>query len=81
MGVDCEKFSRKQFIERDIRMELNIPPSATVIGILSVFRTQKRLLLWLDIVVELHKKVSLFVFYHCWRWRNERKIHPEKQKN
>jgi len=55
-GTDTAKYSREQPIEKDIRKELNIPATATVIGITCVFRAQKRLTTWLEIAHALHAK-------------------------
>lgn len=54
-GVNHHKFLRSTFFDTDIRKELGIPEEAFVIGIISVFRVQKRLLRWLDIAAEIHK--------------------------
>lgn len=53
-GIDTDKFSTRQPVERDIRKELNIPANTTVIGIACVFRPQKRLSVWLEIASRLH---------------------------
>ncbi|AEW01580.1 glycosyl transferase family 1 [Niastella koreensis] len=55
-GTDTLKYSRDQHIGNDIRTELNIPATATVIGITCVFRVQKRLGAWLEIAQALHAK-------------------------
>lgn len=55
-GTDTAKYSRSQNIGKDIRKELNIPATATVIGITCVFRVQKRLGTWLEIAKALHAK-------------------------
>lgn len=55
-GADTAKYIRPQTVENDIRKELNIPTTATVIGITCVFRAQKRLHTWLEIARELHAK-------------------------
>ncbi len=55
-GTDTLKYSRTQNIGNDIRKELNIPATATVIGITCVFRAQKRLGIWLEIAQALHVK-------------------------
>jgi glycosyltransferase involved in cell wall biosynthesis len=55
-GTDTVKYSRSQNIGHDIRKELNIPATATVIGITCVFRVQKRLGTWLEIAKALHAK-------------------------
>jgi len=54
-GVDTKKFDRN-VIAGDIRRQLKIPANAIVIGIACVFRSQKRLDIWLEIAAELHKK-------------------------
>ena len=55
-GTDTVKYARTQNIGNDIRKELNIPATATVIGITCVFRVQKRLGTWLEIAKALHAK-------------------------
>jgi len=55
-GVDTAKYARTQPAGNDIRKQLNIPATATVIGIACVFRMQKRLGAWLDIAKALHEK-------------------------
>lgn len=57
-GADTTKYARTQPVERDIRKELNIPNTATVIGITCVFRAQKRLTTWLEIASALHTQHS-----------------------
>jgi glycosyltransferase involved in cell wall biosynthesis len=55
-GTDTLKYSRAQNMGNDIRAALNIPATATVIGITCVFRAQKRLTTWLEIAQALHAK-------------------------
>jgi glycosyltransferase involved in cell wall biosynthesis len=55
-GADTAKYARTQAAEIDIRKQLNIPATATVIGITCVFRAQKRLGTWLEIAQALHAK-------------------------
>ncbi|HVX50609.1 MAG TPA: glycosyltransferase [Chitinophagaceae bacterium] len=55
-GVDTQKFCNLLEQGRDIRKELLIPANAVVIGATCVFRKQKRLLAWLEVASELHKK-------------------------
>jgi glycosyltransferase involved in cell wall biosynthesis len=55
-GTDTAKYSRSQNVGNDIRKELSIPATATVIGIACVFRVQKRLGAWLEIAKALHAK-------------------------
>ncbi len=55
-GADTAKYARTQTAEADIRRQLNIPATATVIGITCVFRAQKRLGTWLEIAKALHAK-------------------------
>lgn len=55
-GADTAKYARAQAVDKDIRKELNIPATATVIGITCVFRAQKRLAAWLEIAQALHAK-------------------------
>lgn len=55
-GINTEKYSISREISRDIRKELNVPGDAFVIGIICVFRKQKRLDMWLDIAKALYEK-------------------------
>lgn len=55
-GADTNKYARTQPVHSNIRKELNIPETATVIGITCVFRAQKRLTTWLEIAQALHVK-------------------------
>ena len=55
-GTDTLKYSRTENSGNDIRAALNIPATATVIGITCVFRVQKRLGTWLQIAQALHAK-------------------------
>jgi glycosyltransferase involved in cell wall biosynthesis len=55
-GTDTDKFSVHRPFEPDVRLALNIPAHATVIGITCVFRVQKRLPVWLEIASLLHAK-------------------------
>ncbi|MDR7130612.1 glycosyltransferase involved in cell wall biosynthesis [Algoriphagus sp. 4150] len=40
-------------IDRTLRINLNIPDNAPVIGIVAVFRSQKRLWLWVDVALKI----------------------------
>ena len=55
-GINVDKYKSSYESDRDIRKELNIPPAAVVIGIVCVFRKQKRLDVWLEIAKALHEK-------------------------
>ena len=55
-GINTEKFSNIVSVDRDIRKELKIHPETIVIGIVCVFRAQKRLHIWLEIAQQLLKK-------------------------
>jgi len=55
-GADTGKYARTQTADNEIRKQLNIPATATVIGITCVFRVQKRLGTWLEIAKALHEK-------------------------
>ncbi|ANE52959.1 glycosyltransferase [Flavisolibacter tropicus] len=57
-GVDIKKFSPEVIIDRDVRKELGIPASATVIGLACVFRKQKRVPVWLEIAQKLRSQFS-----------------------
>ncbi|MBC7830320.1 MAG: glycosyltransferase [Chitinophagaceae bacterium] len=52
-GINTEKFSNSISVKRNIRKELNISHDAIVIGIVCVFRAQKRLNIWLEIAQQL----------------------------
>jgi L-malate glycosyltransferase len=56
-GVDTEKFS-PDVVDRNVRNELGIPDTATVIGLACVFRKQKRVPVWLEIAQKLHNQFS-----------------------
>lgn len=47
-GVDCERFRPDPDLRRRVRERLELPPDAPVIGQVAVFRSQKRLDLWLE---------------------------------
>jgi glycosyltransferase involved in cell wall biosynthesis len=61
-GIDTIRFSPIVSIERNIRKELGISPTATVIGITCVFRAQKRLTIWLEIAARLHSMFPGLIF-------------------
>lgn len=61
-GVDTRKFNRLNDCSRDIRKELNIATTSTVIGIACVFRSQKRLTDWLEIAAAIHRLHPQAVF-------------------
>ena len=54
-GVNTERFAPDLFSGNPVRQLLNIPQNAPVIGTIAVFRSQKRLDLWIDIA----KKISV----------------------
>jgi len=52
-GVNTNSFLRNDVVARnDIRKQYNIPENAILVGTVAVFRFQKRLDLWLDIVAK-----------------------------
>lgn len=57
-GVNTEKFAPGGNYGDDIRASLGIPGNAKVIGVISVFRNQKRLPVWLEIAKQIHDKDS-----------------------
>lgn len=61
-GINTEKYSASAYKGKDIRRELDIPPTAIVIGITCVFRVQKRLTTWLEIAKQLHDRFSNTAF-------------------
>lgn len=61
-GINTEKFSDSTHVERDIRKELKISADVTVIGIVCVFRVQKRLHIWLEIAAKLYEKNPRIAF-------------------
>ena len=52
-GVNTDHFDKTLVDGSEVRKKLNIPPGAPVIGIVSVFRLQKRLDLWLEIAAKV----------------------------
>lgn len=55
-GVNTNSFMRNDVLVRnDIRKQYNIPENAILVGTVAVFRFQKRLDLWLEIVAEAIK--------------------------
>ncbi|MHC2993861.1 glycosyl transferase family 1, partial [Pontibacter sp. HJ8] len=56
-GVNTSHYVRDDQAGLQVRQELGIPATAPVIGTVSVFRFQKRLDVWMEIVVEILKKV------------------------
>ena len=61
-GINTEKFSKTWSSQKDIRNELRIPESAIVIGLVCVFRVQKRLHHWLEVAKRLHDQNSTLHF-------------------
>ena len=55
-GVNTESFVRKGY--SDIKKELGIPEKAMVIGNVAVFRFQKRLVEWLQVLKDIQEKNS-----------------------
>ncbi|RYD56717.1 MAG: glycosyltransferase [Sphingobacteriales bacterium] len=55
-GVNTEKFDRSLPVAVDIRAQLGIAAATKVIGTVSVFRVQKRLLTWLEIAHQVHQQ-------------------------
>lgn len=53
-GVNTETFVKTG--SQAVRTQLGIPATAKVVGIVSVFRVQKRLHIWLEIAKKLHEK-------------------------
>lgn len=47
-GVNTERFNRQKYSAEEIRQKLNIKTNDPVIGNVAVFRTQKRLDLWIE---------------------------------
>jgi L-malate glycosyltransferase len=56
-GVNTSHFVRNEASGLQIRQELGIPADAPVIGTVSVFRFQKRLDIWMEIVAAILKQV------------------------
>ena len=61
-GINTEKFSKSWSSSIDIRRELNIPSEALVIGLVCVFRVQKRLHQWLEVAKQLHNQNNTLHF-------------------
>lgn len=57
-GVNVCQFKRGKRIGNRVREELGIPQSAFVIGKVAVFRSQKRLWLWVEQAIEILKTAS-----------------------
>jgi glycosyltransferase involved in cell wall biosynthesis len=55
-GINVEKYKSSYKSSRDIKEELRIAAGDVVIGIICVFRKQKRLDVWLEIAKALHQK-------------------------
>lgn len=55
-GVNTDKFIKNIDYGVDIRKELGISNEKKLIGIISVFRLQKRLLIWLDVAAKIHSQ-------------------------
>jgi L-malate glycosyltransferase len=53
-GVTLDRFRREEQDGRAARRELGFPGDSEVVGTVSVFRTQKRLDLWLEVAKRLH---------------------------
>ena len=76
-GVNTEEFKRLETEDRR-RKQLGIPKEATVIGIVAVFRDQKRLWLWIEVALRIletcPKTHFLLVGDGEWRGRIEAQI-------
>lgn len=55
-GVNTNHFQRDLELGKKIRNQLNTPDHAIIVGTISVFRFQKRLKEWLDVMAEVLKK-------------------------
>ena len=55
-GVNTQSFNPEISKDQSVRNELNIPEDAIVIGNVTVFRFQKRLVEWLQVFSEIQKK-------------------------
>jgi glycosyltransferase involved in cell wall biosynthesis len=55
-GVNTESFQKS--VDSKVRLELGIPKDAIVIGNVAVFRFQKRLLEWLQVIKKIREKNS-----------------------
>ncbi|WP_192350509.1 glycosyltransferase [Algoriphagus sp. Y33] len=56
---------------RTLRMDLNIPENAAIIGIVAVFRSQKRLWLWVEVALEIltQNPTTHFILVGDGEWR------------
>ncbi len=76
-GVNTEEFKRLETEDRR-RKQLGIPKEATVIGIVAVFRDQKRLWLWIEVALKILETCPethfLLVGDGEWRGRLETQI-------
>ncbi|MBL7858462.1 MAG: glycosyltransferase [Cyclobacteriaceae bacterium] len=55
-GVNTSAFQRNREAGRALRQQLGIPESAVVLGTMAVFRFQKRLVEWLEVMAEVCRK-------------------------
>jgi L-malate glycosyltransferase len=78
-GINTDKYEYAHVNGRDIRAELNIPATSTVIGITCVFRKQKRLDIWLEIARALHTKHPETVFIIVGDGVLKKEIHQKSQ--
>ncbi|WP_074225205.1 glycosyltransferase [Algoriphagus halophilus] len=83
-GVNTEVFKRVK-IESITREKIGIPPDATVVGIVAVFRDQKRLWLWVEVALKILEKCSnthfILVGDGEWRERLEDQILKSGKEN
>lgn len=56
-GVDTTRFAPGAADGSIVRQQLGIPPGAPVIGTVAVFRSQKRLELWIEIAAMIRKRI------------------------
>ena len=56
-GVNTARYDPAQYDKRTCREELQLPPEAVIVGTVCVFRTQKRLELWLELARQLRAAV------------------------
>lgn len=72
-GVNTDYFKRDQQAALAIRKEYNIPHQAFVIGKVAVFRTQKRLWIWIEQALEILKEApeTHFLLVGDGDWREQ----------
>ena len=61
-GVNTAKFNAHDYNKLKLRQELGIPTGAIVFGTVAVFRTQKRLVKWVELAAKIKKELPSAFF-------------------